>query len=310
MREALSASGAKIVTVALRRADLARRGGQGDPFANILEFIDPDEYLLLPNTRGANTAEEALRLAVERQEFEMFYQPVVDAGSERLVGFESLLRWNSPELGLVAPDRFLSLAEDTRLSLPIGAWALKQACHQVAQWPGNLRVSVNVSDRQALDPAFIDHVVTALALSTLAPQRLEIEVTESVFQRDPAQARAMLGRLTALGCSVILDDFGAGHASISILCEMRFDAIKLDRALIKGAAAGNAESMAMIRAAVAIADSLEMTTIAKGVETPEELDIACKLGCRSLQGIAYGAARSVQDLQGLFTRPAEEEKAG
>ncbi|NOW46917.1 diguanylate cyclase (GGDEF)-like protein [Novosphingobium sp. SG751A] len=258
--------------------------------------------------------EEALRAAVERQEFEMFYQPVVDARSERLVGFESLLRWNSPELGRVSPDRFLSLAEDTRLSLPIGAWVLKEACHQVAQWPGNLRVSVNVSDKQALDPAFIDHVVTALAVSNLAPQRLEIEVTESLFQRDPALARATIERLTALGCSVILDDFGAGQASVAILCEMRFDAIKLDRALMKGAASGNAESMAMIRAAVAIADSLEMITIAKGVETPQELEIACKLGCRRLQGLAYGDARGVEEVQDLFgTRPvpvAQEERAG
>lgn len=303
--------------------------GDGGSVPALMRNADFALYRAKRNGRGMHSAydealraeaearawlEEALRSAVEQQEFELFYQPVVDAGSERLVGFESLLRWNSPELGRVSPDRFLSLAEDTRLSLPIGSWVLKEACHQVAQWPGNLNVSVNVSDRQALDPAFIDHVVTALAVSGLAPQRLELEVTESVFQRDPAQARATLERLTALGCSVILDDFGAGHASISILCEMRFDAIKLDRALMKGAASGNAESVAMIRAAVAIADSLEMITIAKGVETPEELQIACSLGCRRLQGMAYGGARSVDEVQDLFgTRaapPAQEERAG
>jgi EAL domain-containing protein (putative c-di-GMP-specific phosphodiesterase class I) len=121
-----------------------------------------------------------------------------------------------------------------------------------------------------------------------------------VFLRDAAQARATLERLIALGCGVTLDDFGAGNASISFLCSQRFSAIKLERSLVKGAASGNAESVAMIRAAVAIADSLEMTTTAKGVECEEELDIAWSLGCRRLQGMAYGAAMSVQDLTTLF----------
>jgi len=244
--------------------------------------------------------EEALRIAVERKEFELFYQPVVDAGNERVVCVEALLRWNSPEMGQVSPATFLRLAEETRLILPIGAWVLHEACRQVMAWPGNLRVAVNVTERQALDLAFIDHVVSALASSGLPPQRLEIEVTEALFLRDAALARATLERLTALGCGVTLDDFGAGNASISFLCSQRFSAIKLERALVKGAASGNAESVAMIRAAVAIADSLEMTTTAKGVECEEELDIAWSLGCRRLQGMAYGAAMNVEDLTNLF----------
>lgn len=254
--------------------------------------------------------ETALRRAVEREEFELFYQPVVDAKNERVVCFEALLRWNSPEMGRMPPHSFLSLADETRLILPIGEWVLRQACRQVAAWPGNLKVSVNISDRQALDPAFMDHVVTALAISNLAPQRLEIEVTEAIFRDDPATARATLERLMALGCSVTLDDFGAGAASISFLCEMHFSAIKLDRALIKGAAMGNAESVAMIRAVVALADSLEMITIAKGVETQEELEVAFALGCRRLQGIAYGEAMAQGEIEALFGSRKDGQSQG
>ncbi len=289
----------------MRNADFAlyraKRGGRGCHAAF--------DEALKDEAEARARLETSLQRAIEHEEFELFYQPVVDARSERLVGFEALLRWNSPEMGQVAPDRFLALAEETRLIMPIGAWALREACRQVAAWPGRLGVSVNVSERQMLDPAFIDHVVAALSTSGLAPQRLEIEVTERVFQRDPDAARATIERLLALGCSVTLDDFGAGHASISFLCSLHFSAIKLERALIKGAARGNAESVAMIRAAVALADSLEMTTIAKGVESEEELEAASLLGCRRLQGLAYGEAMERSAVERLFA-PQHMEKAG
>jgi diguanylate cyclase (GGDEF)-like protein/PAS domain S-box-containing protein len=283
----------------MRNADFAlyraKRGGRGCHSAF-------DEAL--QEEAGARVRlEQALRLAVERDEFELLYQPVVDAASERVVSVEALLRWNSPDMGRLLPERFLRLADETRLILQIGAWVLTQACRQVVGLPGGVRVAVNVSDRQALDPAFIDHVVTALMVSGLAPQRLEIELTEAIFHRDPVTARATLERLIALGCSVTLDDFGAGHASISFLCSFHFAAIKLDRALIKGAAYGNAASVAMIRAAAALAESLEMITIAKGVETEHEVEIACKLGCRRLQGIAYGKPMAASEIERLFEHP-------
>lgn len=278
--------------VALYRA---KRGGRGCHAAFDAAVQDESG----PKAR----LEQALQMAVAREEFELVYQPVVDAMTERVVSVEALLRWNSPDMGRLLPDRFLTLADETRLILQIGAWVLTQACRQVAGWPGNVRVAVNVSDQQALDPAFIDHVVTALMVSGLAPQRLEIEVTEAIFQRDPATARATLDRLIALGCSVTLDDFGAGAASISFLCSLHFAAIKLDRALIKGAALGNAESVAMIRAVAALAESLEMVTIAKGVETEPELEIACALGCGRLQGIAYGGPMAASEIERLFNRP-------
>lgn len=280
----------------MRHADFAlyraKRCGRGQHSAF-------DEALAAQADQRAAT-QKALCKAVEQEQFELFYQPVVDSHSERLVCLEALLRWNHPEQGLLTPDHFLELADESRLIVPIGAWVLAQACRQVAQWPGKLRVAVNISDRQILDPAFIDHVVAALATSGLAPQRLEIEVTEAVFAREPATARATLERLLALGCAVTLDDFGHGQASLSFLCELRFSAIKLDRALIKGAAMGNAESIAMIRAVVALADSLEITTIAKGVETQAELEAASLLGCRRMQGRAYGEAMSQIALAQLF----------
>jgi EAL domain-containing protein (putative c-di-GMP-specific phosphodiesterase class I) len=129
---------------------------------------------------------------------------------------------------------------------------------------------------------------------------LEIEVREAIFHNDPDAARGALERLTALGCGVTLDDFGAGHAAISYLCETRFSAIKLDRALIRGAAHGNAESVAMIRAAVALADSLEMVTIAKGVESDAELQAAFELSCGRIQGHAYGGPMALDEVKRLF----------
>lgn len=286
----------------MRNADFAlyraKRGGRGMHSAY-------DEALQAEAEARARM-ERALQQALDKGEFALDYQPVVDAHSERVVCLEALLRWHSPELGLLGPDQFLTLADETCLSLPVGAWVLREACGQAMGWPGKVRVSVNVSERQALDPAFVDHVVTALAVSGLAPQRLEIEVTEAIFLRDPDAARAMLERLTGLGCGVTLDDFGVGHASIRFLCEARFGAIKLDRALMKGAAAGNAESIAMIRAVVALADSLEMIAIAKGVETASELETAYALGCRRLQGRAYGEPMAQEAVAALFAGGAAQ----
>jgi len=280
----------------MRNADFAlyraKRGGRGRHSAY--------DEALQAETESRVSLEAALRHAVERREFTLDYQPVVDARNERVVCFEALLRWNSPTHGLMMPDQFLPLADETRLILPIGEWVLGEACAQAVQWPGGVRVAVNVSDRQVLDPGFVDSVVKALAVSGLAPQRLEIEVREGLFQADAATARATLERLTALGCGVTLDDFGAGHASISYLCEMHFAAIKLDRALIRGAAHDNAESIAMIRAAVALADSLEMVTIAKGVESEAELAAAFDLSCGRMQGRIYGAPMPLDDVRGMF----------
>ena len=246
--------------------------------------------------------EFSLRRALERSEFVLHYQPVVSAETEGLVSFEALIRWNSEEHGFVSPAKFIPLAEDTRLIVPIGEWVLREACRQTVLWPPHVKVAVNVSGEQLLDSNFIASVVGALSQSGLPANRLEIEVTESIFVRDASHARSALEQVMALGCSVALDDFGTGYSSLAYIRNLRFSTIKADRSFVQGAATGNPESLAIIRAVVAMADSLEMSTTAEGVENEAELDIVRKLGCKKIQGYYFGRPMSVEDCNKLMMR--------
>ncbi len=244
--------------------------------------------------------EFSLRRALEKNEFTLNYQPVVDSKDEQIVSFEALLRWNNDEHGLVSPAKFIPLAEDTRLIVPIGEWVMYEACREAARWPQTIKVAVNVSGEQLLDPSFTSTVVGALSASGLPAQRLEIEVTESIFVRDATTARAALEQIMALGCGVALDDFGTGYSSLSYIRNLRFSTIKVDRSFVQGAAVGNAESLAIIRAVVAMAESLEMSTTAEGVETEHELEVIRQLGCRKIQGYYFGRPMGATEARGLF----------
>ena len=244
--------------------------------------------------------EFSLRRALERNEFTVNYQPVVDAIGEHVVSFEALLRWNSAEHGSVSPVKFIPLAEDTRLIVPIGEWILRESCREAMSWPEHIKVAVNVSGEQLLDPNFAATVVGALSSSGLPPSRLEIEVTESIFVRDGTTAQHTLEQLMALGCGIALDDFGTGYSSLGYLRKVRFSTIKVDRSFVQGAAKNSAESLAIIRAVVAMADSLEMTTTAEGVETEAELEMIRKLGCTKIQGYYFGRPMIAADARSLF----------
>ncbi len=244
--------------------------------------------------------EFSLRKALERDELQLHYQPVVDAGSEAVVSFEALLRWQSSEHGFVSPAKFIPLAEDTRLILPIGEWVLKTACREATRWPSHVKVAVNVSGEQLLDPHFSSTVVAALATSGLPANRLELEVTESVFIRDANTARSTLEQCMALGCGIALDDFGTGYSSLGYLRKLRFSTIKVDRSFVQGAATGNKESLAIIRAVVAMAQSLDMTTTAEGVETEAELNLVRKLGATKIQGFYFGRPMVPEEANKLF----------
>ncbi len=244
--------------------------------------------------------EFSLRRALENNELLLNYQPVVDAYEEHIVSFEALLRWNSKEHGLVSPAKFIPLAEDTRLIVPIGEWVLREACREAMVWPEHIKVAVNVSGEQLLDPHFASTVVAALASTGLPAQRLEIEVTESVFVRDGSTARATLEQIMALGCGIALDDFGTGYSSLGYLRTLRFSTIKVDRSFVQGAATGNPESLAIIRAVVAMADALEMSTTAEGAETEAEVAMIRKLGCKKIQGYFFGRPMPALEARGLF----------
>ena len=184
--------------------------------------------------------EMALRKALEKDEFTLAFQPVVDAASKSLVGFEALLRWYNPEFGQVSPSKFIPLAEDARLVVPIGNWVLHRACREAVSWPANVRVAVNVSAEQLYEPDFVDTVVEALSETGLPPQRLELEVTESVFLREGSRAGETLDRILALGVGLSLDDFGTGYSALGYLSKTRFTTIKVDRSFVQGAARGTA----------------------------------------------------------------------
>ncbi|WP_332310470.1 putative bifunctional diguanylate cyclase/phosphodiesterase [Alteripontixanthobacter muriae] len=248
--------------------------------------------------------EFSLRRALENEELDLAFQPVVDANSEAIVSFEALVRWNSKEHGFVSPAKFIPLAEDTRLIVPIGTWVMERACREAVNWPTHVRIAVNVSPEQLVEPAFADTVVNALRRSGLEAHRLEVEVTESIFLRDANLARAALEQVMALGCTVALDDFGTGYSSLGYLRKLKFSTIKVDRSFVQGAAQNSAESLAIIRAVVAMADSLEMATTAEGVETAEEAEMIRKMGCTKIQGYHFGRPMSASDARQLFVRQA------
>ena len=293
---AIGARDGSTVETLMRSADLALYRSKDEGGGKYFTY----EPSLHAHAEERRKLEFSLRRALERNEFTVVYQPVVDATSEAVVSFEALLRWNSAEHGNVSPVKFIPLAEDTRLIVPIGEWVLREACHEALNWPAHVKVAVNVSGEQLLDPNFAATVVGALSSSGLAPQRLEIEVTESIFVRDGTMAQQTLEQLMALGCGIALDDFGTGYSSLGYLRKIRFSTIKVDRSFVQGAAKNSAESLAIIRAVVAMADSLEMSTTAEGVETEEELQMIRRLGCKKIQGYYFGRPMTRTDALGLF----------
>ncbi|QZH76479.1 MAG: EAL domain-containing protein [Erythrobacter sp.] len=248
------------------------------------------------------TLELSLRHAIHKNELELNYQPVVNAKTEGVVSFEALLRWNSKEHGSVSPAKFIPLAEDTRLIIPIGRWVLHEACKQATRWPEDIKVAVNVSGEQLLEPEFIQSIVQALSETGLRPHRLEVEVTESVFLRDGKTANHTLEQILALGCSVALDDFGTGYSSLGYLRDLRFSTIKVDRSFVQGAAEHRPESLAIIRAVVAMAQSLEMSTTAEGVETIEQAEMIREMGCTKIQGYYFGRPMTATEAHSLVVK--------
>ncbi len=243
-----------------------------------------------------------LRNALEKKQLHVEYQPVVNSTSDHnLVGFEALVRWNNPKFGNVSPAKFIPVAEDARLIVPIGDWVLRQACIDAMQWPDTTKIAVNISVDQLTSTSFIESVVSALHDSGLPAWRLELEVTESIFLRDGGLAVQVLDRLRALGIKLSLDDFGTGYSSLGYLRNVRFDTIKVDRSFVQGAAKNKPESLAIIRAVVALADSLNIATTAEGVETEAELAMIQQLGCSKIQGYFFGRPMIFADACALFT---------
>jgi diguanylate cyclase (GGDEF)-like protein/PAS domain S-box-containing protein len=261
----------------------------------------PYEPQLHADAEERRVMEIALRRALANNEFHLQYQPVVSAETGTVEGFEALLRWTNKQLGNVPPSKFVPLAEEARLIGPIGQWVLRTACQEAMNWPPTVRVAVNVSAEQLHDRSFAKAVASALHDTGLPPHRLELEVTESVFMEEATHAVSVLKEVLALGIKLSLDDFGTGYSSLGYLSRTKFSNIKIDRSFVQGAARNVPENVAIIRAVIALADSLGMSTTAEGVETEEELAMIRGLGCRKIQGYLFGRPMSAQDARALFS---------
>jgi len=231
--------------------------------------------------------ERDLRLALDRDQLRIAYQPIVAAASGAVLGFEALLRWDHPERGPIAPADFIPIAEETRLIDRIGAWVIAQACRDAACWPDQMVVTVNLSPRQLLDPMLPHAVGEALAAARLQPNRLELEVTEAVLIGDSAAPRDVLRRLRALGIGIALDDFGTGRSSLASLDNRIFDTLKIDGSLVRDAAV-RSETHAIIGAIVGLANGFHFQITAEGIETQDDLVRMRDFGCHRLQGWLFG----------------------
>jgi diguanylate cyclase (GGDEF)-like protein/PAS domain S-box-containing protein len=234
--------------------------------------------------------EGALRTALERDELVLHYQPQVDLASGRIVGMEALVRWSHPELGMVPPTRFVGVAEETGLIVPIGAWVMRTAAKQCRAWQdaglGRLRVAVNLSARQFGAPDLLDSIEQVLSDTALSPDCLEIELTESLFMSDVTPAVELLHRMKALGVKLSIDDFGTGYSSLSYLSRFPIDTLKIDRSFVNDIT-HDANDAAIVTSIIALAHNLKLAVIAEGVETAEQLDYLRSHGCDEIQGYYF-----------------------
>ena len=268
----------------MRAADLAlyqaKENGRGG-FA----FFVADMYLRAENNR---LLENDVRAALEENRLSLSYQPIVDAKSGALVGREALLRWDHPTRGPIPPDQFIPIIEDTGLIHQIGDWVIREACREASCWDPSLRIAVNISAAQLSGSGLAETVLGALGTSGLAPSRLELEVTESIFLGDDLATLASLERLRGLGARLVLDDFGKGYSSFGYLSRARFAKIKIEQMFVRGAAEGERDCLAIVHAIIALAKGLDIETTAEGVETEGQALAMRALGCDELQGYHFG----------------------
>jgi diguanylate cyclase (GGDEF)-like protein len=272
---------------------LAKTEGRGT-----VRFFEPEMDARIHIRR---TLESDLQGAIARNEFELHYQPLVSLTENRVVGFEALLRWHHPVRGLVSPLDFIPVAEETGMIVAIGEWVLRTACFEAENWPTDITVAVNLSPVQFKKGNLVATVQAALAESGLRPNRLELEITESVFLHDTVDTLATLRQLRAMGIGVALDDFGTGYSSLSYLRSFPFNKIKIDQSFVRDMTA-NKESMSIIRAVTGLGLSLGMKTIAEGVETVEQLDRLRNEGCTEVQGFYFSHPLPAGELPTLIEK--------
>jgi EAL domain-containing protein (putative c-di-GMP-specific phosphodiesterase class I) len=294
----MSASGYETPEHVLRDADTAmyraKSRGRGG-----YEVFDPEMHHEVSSLMRLETD---LRHAVDRKEFVIYYQPIVSLETTRLTGFEALVRWQHPDRGLVNPNEFIAVAEETGLILPLGQWVLEEACRQLREWKSawpaikDVYVAVNLSGRQLTQPDFAARVRRILQKSDLAPESLKLEITESMLMESEETVVDTLNELRALGVRLLIDDFGTGYSSLNYLHRFPVDHLKIDRSFISRMS-GPDSNPEIVRTIINLAGNLQLKVIAEGVETFEQMNM--------LRGI------HVEEAQGFyFSRPLDSKAAG
>lgn len=285
----------------LLRAASAAMGSAKQLGRNNFQFYTPD---LSANIEARLALQSQLRLAIERKEFVLHYQPQVDLCTGCIVGMEALIRWNHPERGLVSPSNFIGLAEESGLIVPIGSWVIREACEQSMAWKkqgrGKIRMAVNLSIRQFAQPDLVEYIESVLAETGLEPNWLEIELTESLVMSDVNRSIEVLHRLKALGLQMSVDDFGTGYSSLAYLKRFPIDLLKIDQSFVRDI--GTADDAAIVKAIISMAHSLGMQVIAEGVETEAQCDFLRLNMCDEIQGYFFSKPLDPREIEGLLDR--------
>jgi len=289
-----------IPTRLLKNADLALYRAKADG-RGIWRFYDPamDERM-----QDRRTLQSDLRQALARGEFALDYQPIIDLASDRIVAAEALLRWHHPSRGLLPPICFIPLAEEAGLITAIGAWVLREACATAARWPDDMRIAVNLSPTQFRDPGIVETIDRALRESGLAPNRLELEITETTVLETNSATVDALWKLHGRCVRIALDDFGTGYSSLSYLRRFPFDKIKIDRSFIRDLGHEKDDS-SIILAIIGLADSMNMVVTAEGVETAEQAALLTSYGCAQAQGYLFCRPVEAAELSRIITAADE-----
>jgi diguanylate cyclase (GGDEF)-like protein/PAS domain S-box-containing protein len=290
----------------LRNADTAMYHAKGNGKARFEFFNDGLRELVVTRFE----TETGLRKAIDEHQLVVYYQPIVSLRDDCICGFEALVRWNHPERGLILPDEFIPVSEESDLILLLGSWVLRESCRQMAEWQKSfasaspLSVSVNVSFRQLSDPGLAKEVELALAESGLNPKSLALELTESSIMGDAEQTLATLDRLKKMNIKLEIDDFGTGYSSLSYLQKLPFDTLKIDRSFISELSNGTG-SLDIVKAILELARSFRLGAIAEGIETEEQLESLRDLGCNYIQGYLFSKPVSADEAERLYRKTRE-----
>jgi len=284
----------------MRRADVALYKAKSDRSTSTRFFdAEMDRYV-----REREFMERELRAAVEAGDIQPFYQPLVDLKTKQIIGFEALARWTHTDLGVIPPERFIPIAEDSGLIRQLGDQLLRRACCTAATWPAHIVLAFNISPLQLKDNSFGLRVLAILGETGLSPRRLELEITESALVRDLEAARETFGALREAGVRIALDDFGTGYSSLYHLRNFKLDKIKIDRSFIANMAAER-ESAEIVNALVGLGQGLGFTITAEGIEQADQESELLAKGCQQGQGFLFGDAVSAEQASQLFMAPSE-----